>query len=359
MRLALISGVTSRAAGAGDPQQPAGPPTIPGNRPDNPPHYRLGELPAYLRLGLMKGPVVGRGVRWRLHVAHVGVRLGHIPRSPWLQGCRVLVGFGWYIHGGIQNFRQRVCNPAAPRTGEGQGVAPEGGCPLPDGQKLRGSQRWLQVAVNRCPEVLDRAISGTGRFAPDEVLEWVSPLEDDAFREYRDQEFLDRLGVTLDSQPLGDFWPRRGPRWDGLARTSGGRCVLVEAKANLPEFNSDPSRASPASLRRIQATFAETKAFLKVRVETDWSRRFYQYANRIAHLYFLREVNKVDAVLVFLYFVGDDTRPGVQPVSREGWEATISLANEHLGLRASSPWLRKNVFDVFLDVDDLRHVKWP
>ena len=230
---------------------------------------------------------------------------------------------------------------------------------MPDGQKLRGSQRWLQVAVNRCPEVLDRAISGTGRFAPDEVLEWVSPLEDDAFREYRDQEFLDRLGVTLDSQPLGDFWPRRGPRWDGLARTSGGRCVLVEAKANLPEFNSDPSRASPASLRRIQATFAETKAFLKVRVETDWSRCFYQYANRIAHLYFLREVNKVDAVLVFLYFVGDDTRPGVQPVSREGWEATISLANEHLGLRASSPWLRKNVFDVFLDVDDLRHVKWP
>ena len=70
-------------------------------------------------------------------------------------------------------------------------------------------------------------------------------------------------------------------------------------------------------------------------------------------------MNKVDTVLVFLYFVGDDTRTGVKPVSREGWEATISLANEHLGLRASSPWLRKNVFDVFLDVDDLRHVKWP
>ena len=230
---------------------------------------------------------------------------------------------------------------------------------MTEGQKLRGSQRWLQVAVNRCPEVLDRAIAATVGIAPDEVLKWVSPLEDDGFREYRDQAFLGRLGVTPKIRALGAFWPPRGPRWDALARTSGGRCVLVEAKANISEFNSDPSGAVPASLRRIQEAFAETRAFLKVRSETDWSRCFYQYANRIAHLYFLKEVNKVDAVLVFLYFVGDDTRPRVQPVSREGWEAAISLANEHLGLRASSPWLRKNVFDVFLDVDALRHATWP
>ena len=185
------------------------------------------------------------------------------------------------------------------------------------------------------------------------------PWRTDGFREYRDQSFLDHLRVALNTRPLADFWPRRGPQWDALARTSGGRSVLVEAKANIPEFNSDPSRAVPASLQKIQAAFAETKAFLKVRSETDWSRCFYQYANRIAHLYFLKEVNGVDAVLVFVYFVGDTTRPGVKPVSREGWEAAIALANEHLGLRASSPWLRKNVFDVFLDVDDLRNAAWP
>ena len=172
-------------------------------------------------------------------------------------------------------------------------------------------------------------------------------------------EFLDRLGVALNTRALAEFWPRGGPWWDGLARTSEGRFVLVEAKANIPEFNSDPSGASPASLCRIQAAFAETKAFLRVRSDTDWSRCFYQYANRIAHLYFLKEVNKVDAVLVFLYFAGDDTVPGREPVSREGWRAAISLVNRHLGLRASSPWLRQNVFDVFLDVDDLRHAIWP
>ena len=112
----------------------------------------------------------------------------------------------------------------------------------------------------------------------------VSPLESDAFREYRDQEFLDRLGVALNSRPLAEFWPRGGPWWDGLAWTSEGRCVL---KANIPEFNSDPSRASPASLHRIQAAFAETKAFLRVRSDTGWSRCFYQYARRITHLHLL------------------------------------------------------------------------
>ena len=226
---------------------------------------------------------------------------------------------------------------------------------MAEGQKLRGSQHWLQVAVNRCPDIIDGAIADAVGLASGETIEWVSPLEDDGFREYRDQPFLDRLGITLGARPLGESWPPRGPRWDGLARTSGRRCVLVETKANIPEFNSVPSRAAPASLQKIQAAFAETKAFLRIRSETDWSRCFYQYANRIAHLYLLRELNKIDAILVFLYFVGDDTVPGREPVSREGWRAAISLANRHLGLRASSPWLRQNVFDIFLDADDLRH----
>ena len=200
--------------------------------------------------------------------------------------CRV-AGFGgvaWYIHGGIRKPRQRVCNPATPRNGEGQGAPRRGGYPLTEGQKHRGSQRWLQVAVNRCPDIIDGAVADAIGLASGETIEWVSPLESDAFREYRDQEFLDRLGVALNSRALAEFWPRGGPWWDGLARTSEGRCVL---KANIPEFDSDPSRASPASLHRIQAAFAETKAFLRVRSETGWSRRFYQYASRITHLHLL------------------------------------------------------------------------
>ena len=63
----------------------------------------------------------------------------------------------------------------------------------------------------------------------------------------------------------------------------------------------------------------------------------------------LREVDGGDAVLVSVYFVGDDTVRETEPVFREGWKDAIVLATEHLGLRASSPWLRKNLFDVFLN----------
>ena len=42
-----------------------------------------------------------------------------------------------------------------------------------------------------------------------------------------------------------------------------------------------------------------------MRSTCDWSGTFYQYANRLAHLYLLHELNDVDAWLVFVYFVGD------------------------------------------------------
>ena len=41
------------------------------------------------------------------------------------------------------------------------------------------------------------------------------------------------------------------------------------------------------------------------------------------HLYFLKKLNCVDAALVFIYFTGDDTVPGREPVSREGWQTAI------------------------------------
>ena len=175
--------------------------------------------------------------------------------------------------------------------------------------------------MNRCPNVLDEAVAKAIDLDQGETIEWVSPLESDSFIEYRDQAFLERLSISPQHRPLEEFWPRRGPVWDGLARTSGGRCLLIEAKANIPEFDSSSTRASEEPLRKIRQAFDETRTFLGVSADTYWSKCFYQYANRLAHLYFLRELNKVDAALVFVYFLGDTTVPGRNPVTREGWEA--------------------------------------
>ena len=222
----------------------------------------------------------------------------------------------------------------------------------------RGSQRWLQIAVNRCPEVINSTIVNELGLCSSEKIEWLSPLECDGFVEYRDEQFIKRLGESLDKRPLKDFWPRKGPQWDGLARTSGGHILLVEAKANIPEFDTNPTGATGVSLKKIKATLAETKEFLGVTSETDWSQCFYQYANRLAHLYLLRELNKINACLVFVYFLNDPTVCDRDPVSREGWEAAIALATKHLGI-PHSRWVSENVKDVFIDVSAMDHVSWP
>ena len=223
----------------------------------------------------------------------------------------------------------------------------------------RGSQRWLQLVVNRCPKLIDNAIGEAIGLGQGETIEWLSPLESDCFREYQDQAFLDRLCNRPRHRQLNDFWPQRGPVWDGLAKTSCGRSLLIEAKANIPEFDSSPTDASLKSRRKIEDALQETRGFLRITSNTDWTKCFYQYANRLAHLYYLRELNKIDTALVFVYFVGDKTVRGREPVSKEGWEAAIALATHHLGIGTNSPWIRDNVADVFIDVHHLRHVPWP
>ena len=223
----------------------------------------------------------------------------------------------------------------------------------PQGAKLKGSQRWLQIAVNRCPSTIDSAIRNTG-ICLDEPIVWRSPLDTEDFAEYLDATFLDRLGVRLEHRGLGSFWPRSGPRWDALAR-SGDSALLIEAKANIKELDSSPCSATLGSLARIRKALKETRAFLNVRSDTDWTRCFYQYANRLAHLYLLRELNGCNAFLVFLYFVDDHT---TAPVSRSAWQGAVALAEAHLGL-PESEWMSRYVKDVYIDTADLSHVDWP
>ena len=217
-------------------------------------------------------------------------------------------------------------------------------------QGNRGSLKWIQLAINRHSEHLNRIVQEACGLAPDEVIEWVSPLEEDQWAEYRDTAFLDRLRVQLPVRPLREFWPRRGPQWDALGRTNQGDVLLVEAKANIPELESSCQAKSPASLARIRASLKEVQCFLKVDHGIDWTTKLYQYANRLAHLYLLRELNHVSAHLLFLYFVGDDEVDGPQTV-RE-WEAALSVVKLVLGL-PSRHRQSDYVSDVFLDIRDV------
>ena len=161
-------------------------------------------------------------------------------------------------------------------------------------------------------------------------VEWVSPLASEGYREYRDHAFLQKLGVQLTERLLESFWPKGGPVWDGLARTSAGEVLLVEAKSHIPEAVSPPSRASEKSLKLIRASLDETKIYLNGSRDADWAGIFYQVTNRLAHLYLLKTLNKVPSHLIFVYFVGDEEMNGPQTVDE--WNGAVRTIETFLGV---------------------------
>ena len=229
----------------------------------------------------------------------------------------------------------------------------------------RGSRRWLQVLVNCRPELLNDAIAQRLAELPEDV-DWRSPLLEDHYAEYRDQSFLDRLAGSLyyrapvlPQRDLSDFWPRFGPQWDGLAVTDRGQIILVEAKAHIPEMVTAPAQArGESALLKIQESLGRVKAFVNSKAPVDWSTSFYQYANRLAHLYWIREVNGHDAYLVNLFLVNDREMNG--PAAESEWQAANRLQEVFMGVRqgpqanyALDPWVGAYSLDVFIDVNDI------
>ncbi|MFO8009452.1 MAG: hypothetical protein R6U89_01430 [Dehalococcoidia bacterium] len=204
--------------------------------------------------------------------------------------------------------------------------------------------------MNEHPEIINQNISANLSLTPDDHIQWVSPLNDDDFAEYRDQEFIDMLGLELNKQQLNSFWPTLGPAWDGLAKTTSGNAILIEAKSHIPELVSVPSSASPNSLVKIHESLDEVKRFLKGHEHLDWASCFYQYTNRLAHLYFLRELNNISAYLAFVCFVNDTEMEG--PKTEAEWKGAIYLLESFLGIHGHR--LSPYVFHLYIDVSQLK-----
>lgn len=198
------------------------------------------------------------------------------------------------------------------------------GVQQPEGTK--GSLKWIQIAVNDHPDVLDEAVRQASGIVG--AITWKSPLRSDFYKEYRDAAFLDQLECGHLKGALEGFWPQGGPQWDGLAMAGSTR-LLVEAKSHIAEMCSPSSAAGDASKAKIGKALAETSDYLGATPRVPWGPYFYQLANRLAHLCFLQR-NNVDARLILLNFL-DDTEQG-GPGSGAEWDAAYKVAGHVLGL---------------------------
>ena len=124
---------------------------------------------------------------------------------------------------------------------------------------------------------------------------------------------------------------------------------MLEAKSHISELLSPKTGAGETSLRKIKKSLDETKTFLHSNSEHDWTSTFYQYTNRLAHLYLLRVLNEVPAYLVFVYFMNDKDMNG--PRSIDEWSGAIALLHSFLGIGRHK--LSKYIADIFIDVQML------
>jgi len=218
----------------------------------------------------------------------------------------------------------------------------------------KGSQKWLRLLINHAPELVNRELGRRLDFKVGETVQWLSPLKKDNYHEYSDQKALDRFcSLEYKKRPLKDFWPPGGPHWDALATTTvSHKVILVEAKAYIAEMKSGRSNATHgASKELIKRSIQETKDSLASELGGDWNEPFYQYANRLSFLHFLRTINgNKNTYLLFLYFVNADVP---HPATREQWEGAIELLDLYLGIKKRHRVIKEGVLHVFIDVNDI------
>jgi hypothetical protein len=156
------------------------------------------------------------------------------------------------------------------------------------------------------------------------------------------------------------FWPTSGrsQNWDAVAkiRVDGQEeWLLVEAKAHTHELKGNGCGASnPRSIQKIERALTETKAAFGAGSTPleNWLGAYYQYANRLAALHFLRNAAQqpVPARLLFIYFIGDKHNNQDCPRSRDDWMPAVNAMEAVLGIDHDSP-LYARVHHMYLHVN--------
>jgi hypothetical protein len=207
----------------------------------------------------------------------------------------------------------------------------------------RGSKLQVQIYVNRRPGELTAAVLGSlpslaGRTRK---IGWTVPLEHEGFAEPKDRDFLRAVGYEDLVDNLAEFWPARGPVWDALGvsvfPTGRHGVVLAEGKSYPREMHGPGTKASETSRTRIAHSIEWTQRQLGISQDAErWLGPLYQTANRLAHVFWLRD-RGVEAWLIHLLFIDDATHV---PTTRSDWETGLRESNKSLGIAdLELPWV--------------------
>lgn len=204
-----------------------------------------------------------------------------------------------------------------------------------NGKAQKGSKRHIQVIASN-KEQIEKLLNNDNR------IEWISPIEKDAFKEYQlNGEYLrDKLGFNKDV--FKNFWPSRQPQWDGIALSETGTLYLFEAKAHKNEPIKGKKATSQCNEKKIEdAIKSLMNNILKVNVSEElynlWRLNYYQITNRLAfkseiERLLTREEGRVfkfnSVCLVFLLFCNDPYFK--DRATKESWEKHFDCIFENM-----------------------------
>jgi hypothetical protein len=158
------------------------------------------------------------------------------------------------------------------------------------------------------------------------------------YREPRDSTFWPAIEHPELAAEAAAWWPMRGgPSWDALAlaHNSSGQTsvILVEAKANVPEFTAGSCKAMGKSLLMITNALDSARRALGATGPSEaWLGPHYQLANRIAWALWLRS-HRIDAIFAHVLFARDSSHLSARD---EELVATAHAGHEVLGIPASA-----------------------
>jgi hypothetical protein len=170
---------------------------------------------------------------------------------------------------------------------------------------------------------------------------------------------LEFIHDTQVQEKWKSFWPQTGniQNWDAVGKIHFDNYyewLIVEAKGHVGEIESNCGAINPTSkkkicwaLRNASQAFSSQPKPLK-----NWLVKYYQYANRLAVLFFLMRkcVPSINARLLFIYFYGENRKSKECPRNEQEWKLKIKIMNDWLGIDRSCE-LAKRVHYLFLPVN--------
>ncbi|MCI5138946.1 MAG: hypothetical protein D3922_11160 [Candidatus Electrothrix sp. AR1] len=207
------------------------------------------------------------------------------------------------------------------------------------------SKKILEITGGDSIDWLDFNFSNTNK-----------PLQDD--KELCGLDFIKNKDVQ---EQWKGFWPQRGTgqNWDAVGnifyenKNQHDR-LLIEAKGHLGEIESSCGAKSQRSKDKILTAFRRaSQAFgNQDNPVENWLKPYYQFANRLAVLYFL--MNECDPPvttrLLFIYFCGEKRERLECPETDQEWYLAIDAMKTHLGID-NTCGLLKRVHYLFLPVN--------